>query len=435
VRFSRDVAATFGARLLLVVLGVISSVLTARLLGPSGRGVLATLAALTGIGIQLGNLGLHSSNTYQVSRCPALLGTLWANSRRTASIVGALLTLLTVGAVLAAPRLVGGIPVTLLILAAVGIPFHLAVLFGLNLVVGMGRLPLFNLLEVIFRTAGVAGAFVLLVLLGKGLPELIAFNLMVTVAAALILARTLRALSRSTTDGGGDGPSATVFRASVGYGAKAYVASLLSFLIVRADMLLVNGMRGASDAGVYSIAVQVTDLISLLPVSIAMVLFPRLARDREGDPAFALKVTRHTALLLALLCGAAALLAPPAVSILYGAQFSAAVPALWWLLPGIWALGVTNQISQHFASRGLPLPAVLIWIPPLVLNLLLNIAWIPRWGIDGAAAASTVCYLLALILHLALWSRRSPGTVADALLLRRSDLDEMRDLAGSHPWS
>ncbi|MCI0659429.1 MAG: hypothetical protein L0170_20460, partial [Acidobacteria bacterium] len=79
MRFSGDVAATFASRLILVGFGVASSVLTARYLGPAGRGSLATLTALAGIGLQLGNLGLHASNTYQVSRRPDLLSPVWAN--------------------------------------------------------------------------------------------------------------------------------------------------------------------------------------------------------------------------------------------------------------------------------------------------------------------------------------------------------------------
>src|SRR4029453_16738386 len=60
MRFSGDVAATFASRLILVGFGVASSVLTARYLGPAGRGSLATPPALAGIGLQLGNLGLHA---------------------------------------------------------------------------------------------------------------------------------------------------------------------------------------------------------------------------------------------------------------------------------------------------------------------------------------------------------------------------------------
>ncbi len=434
MRFSRDVATTFCARVLLVGLGVVSSILTARYLGPAGRGILATLGALAGIGMQVGNLGLHASNTYRVSRNPKLLGPLWANSRRTAVGIGLSLCLLTAGAALALPGLLGEIRYPLLLLAAGGIPFQLTTLFGLNLVVGTGRVPLFNGLEVSFRLASIAGLFVCLVLLRGGAGTVLAFNLIWAAAGAVIISGFLRSLIRETGSAG-EGASLSLFRESVGYGVRAYTAALLAYLIVRSDMLMVNAMRGSSDAGVYSIAVQVADLIYLLPMSVGLVLFPRLSRHGEGDPIFAQKVTRYTAFILALLCCAAALLARPTVALLYGAEFTGAVSALWWLLPGIWAYGVANQMATQLASVGMPHAAVMVWIPPLALNVLLNLIWIPRWGIDGAAASSTLSYLLVLVLHLALWRRRIRGSVGDALLLRRSDLQEMRTLAGLTGWS
>jgi O-antigen/teichoic acid export membrane protein len=434
LRFSSDVAATFAARILLVGFGVASSVLTARALGPSGRGILATLGALAGIGLQLGNLGLHASNTYLVSRDGNLLGRLWGNSRRTSWAIGLGLALLTVALALVLPEILGAIQISLLLPSVACIPFQLLVLFGLNLLVGLGKIPLFNTLEVVFRGVGVGALFVVLVILKGDVRWVLVLNLLIAMGGAAVVARVLGGEIRMS---GGPASRAdlALFRTSVGYGLRAYTAALLAYLIVRSGMLLVNGLRGTSDAGVYSIAVQVADLLYLLPMSIGLVLFPRLTRHGQGDPIFAMKVTRHTAFLLFILCAAAAILARPAVQLLYGAGFSAAVPALWWLLPGIWAYGVANQIATQLASSGMPLPAVLIWIPPLLLNVVLNLAWIPRWGINAASASSSLCYLLVLALHLALWKRRINGTVMGALLLRRSDIQEIGALAGITGWS
>lgn len=434
MRFSRDVAATFAARIGMVGLGVASSVLTARALGPGGRGILATLGALSGIGLQLGNLGLHASNTYQVSRDRSLLARLWGNSRRTSWALGIGLALLTVALAWAVPPILGEIRPSLLLVSVACIPFQLLFLLGLNLLVGLGRIPLFNVLEVAFRGIGVGALFVVLVLLGGDIEWVLVLNLLIAAGGALAVARVLQGLVRAS----GEGRSRTdlaLFRSSVGYGARTYTASLLAYLIVRSDMLLVNTLKGTADAGIYSIAVQVADVIYLLPMSIGIVLFPRLARQGEGDPLFAMKVARHTAFLLFLLCAAAALLARPAVALLYGPGFAPSVEALWWLLPGIWAFGVSTQISIQLASSGMPLSGVLIWIPPLLLNVALNLSWIPRWGINGASASSSLCYFLVLALHLALWRRRIRGSLRSALLLRRSDLQEIGSLAGITGWS
>ena len=254
MRFSGDVAATFAARIVLVGLGVISSVLTARYLGPGGRGILATVGALAGIGIQLGNLGLHASNTYLVSRDSGILGSLWANSCRTATALGCSLALIAAAGAAFMPGLLGDIGFSMLILGIAGMPFHLTTLFGLNLVIGTGRLALFNCLEIVFRTVGVAGLLACLVLFEGGVRSILALNLAVAMGGALAVRAVLRGLIQAS---GAPAPRAdlVLFRSSVAYGAKAYAAALLAYLIVRSDMLLVNALRGTSDAGVYSIEI------------------------------------------------------------------------------------------------------------------------------------------------------------------------------------
>jgi O-antigen/teichoic acid export membrane protein len=82
----------------------------------------------------------------------------------------------------------------------------------------------------------------------------------------------------------------------------------------------------------------------------------------------------------------------------------------------------------------MPLPAVLIWIPPLVLNVALNYFWIPRWGISGASASSSVSYLMVLGLHLMLWSRARGGSWRSTLLVTRADLREMVASTGIASW-
>src|SRR6185295_16698317 len=59
-----SVVATVAVRLLIVAGGFVSSVITARLLSPAGRGEYFLVVTLAQTLAQFGNLGLQSSNTY-----------------------------------------------------------------------------------------------------------------------------------------------------------------------------------------------------------------------------------------------------------------------------------------------------------------------------------------------------------------------------------
>src|ERR1051326_631601 len=89
--FLGKVAATLGTRGILLVLTFVSSLISSRYLGPEGRGVYAVLTVISGIGIQLGNLGLHAANTYFLGRDRALRGQIVANSAWISGAVGLVL--------------------------------------------------------------------------------------------------------------------------------------------------------------------------------------------------------------------------------------------------------------------------------------------------------------------------------------------------------
>ena len=65
-----------------------TTVLIARQLGPAGRGEYAVAIAITGIGVQVANLGVHTSSSWAVARSPKLLGPLLANGLVLAVILG-----------------------------------------------------------------------------------------------------------------------------------------------------------------------------------------------------------------------------------------------------------------------------------------------------------------------------------------------------------
>jgi O-antigen/teichoic acid export membrane protein len=191
------------------------------------------------------------------------------------------------------------------------------------------------------------------------------------------------------------------------YGFRVYAATMLAYAVGRVNLILVNSYLGASAAGQYSIGVALSDGMHLLPSVVALNLFPRIAR---GDPhERSAAVFRSLALLFGLLCLVTVPLAGPGINAVFGVQFAPSVGIYYWLLPGIFAYGMLNVLAYHFAGRGFPLEAVLIWIPGLVLNLVIVMAFVPKGGTQIAALAATVSYVLILFMHMRLFAKESGG--------------------------
>lgn len=393
--FVRQVGETYATQVFVVALGFVNSILVTRLLGPEGRGLFAAAYTFSAVGIQLGNLGLHSWNTYQVSREPRSLPVLIGNSLAVCAACG-LVALFALALFQAQPSLapVGGV---LLLLALAGIPLGLANLLFQNLLIGTQRIHEYNTVDLATRVLAVllVGATAPLGLVS---PELVFALVFVSVAlsAAWCLAKLRRNLS---------GPvawSAASLRMGLGYGVRAYLGSLFAFLVLRSDILLVKYLRGAGETGYYAIAVGLADILMMLPTVVGTVLFPRLAAvpDVASKWALARRVLAWMVPATPVALVIMLVVAGPLIRLAYGPAFAPSFPAVAWLLPGVGCLAINTVLMNLFASCGMPLVVTLSPLAALVVNVVLNLVLVPRLGFLGAAASSTVAYALMLAVSL-----------------------------------
>lgn len=403
--FLSKVAEAFATRILLVGMGLITSVLVARVLGPEGRGLYAVAAMFAAMGVQFGNLGLHASNTYHVSRNKALLPALVGNTLVASFVLGGSGSVLawTIFSLRSEFAPVSGM---LLVLSLLWIPFGLTYLLLQNLLLGVHEVRAYNKIELINQI--VVLVFLSLLILGD-VVSVEAFFVSGLIALVTSFGLALWALKKHMREF--PRPSMPLFRENIGYGLKAYLAALFAFMVMRIDLLMVKYMLGAEQAGYYSIAVTMTDIVFMLPSVIGMILFPQLAvmSDDRRKWRFTKLVVLWVMLVMLLLTIIASLLATPVVRLLFGEVFLPAVPAFVWLMPGIFILSINVIYMNYFASIGMPI--ITVYSPGIaaIINILLNMKLIPMAGIVGASISSTLAYGSMLIAS-ALYIRHLRGT-------------------------
>lgn len=387
---SGDVLATAGVRGLIVATGLASSIITARFLGPSGRGEYFFAIVLTTTVVQFANLGLQASNTYLVAEREKLLRSLAVNSFWIALAVGGGMGV-AVALVLSQLEAFSSTPASHLWLGAALVVPILFFLLGTNLLVGVNQIRAYNAYEAGSRI------IVLACLAGAGALALGVEGFLVAsfvgwlVSSGALVIRLLRG-------DGGFGFDNEVFRVGLRFAAKTYVVALLGFLVLRGNVFLLRHYAAATEVGYYSIAVQIVDVLAIIPTSVALVLFPNLVRDRERSWA----ATRRSCLLVAAAliatCGAVAALAGPFIELVFGSSYSAAAPILRFMLPGVVAVGVTTIVSQYLAAHGLPRILLAIWAGAAVLTAVLGLLLIPSHGGTGAAIALTITYMIVALM-------------------------------------
>jgi O-antigen/teichoic acid export membrane protein len=424
--FSGGVALTFATRLLMLVGVIGSSVIVARWLGPEGFGTLAVLNATIGLALQIGSAGLPSANTYFIARDRRSLGPVWANSVVFAMAAG---SLLAVGVVLLAeikPALFGGVTRNLLTIAALSIPFQMLTVLGLNVLLAMGRIGQLNLIDCMSPALALVNAVVVLVILRSRLTTLVSFNTAAAILLSLSLVWIIARLLARQKERQACRPDSRLLGTMLRYGVKFYVSILAGLLIFRIDLLFVNHFRGASEAGVYAVAAQVSFLLMMLPGVIATLLFPRVASDQDPRGEFAIRVTRHASFVMLIMCIAAAV-GSFALPLIYGASFVDATIQLLILLPGIYLVGIESVLVQHFTGTGLPAAIPVFWLITLAFDLGLILVLVPLFGARGAAAASSLSYTLIFVLVAVYFCVKTGRRPAETFLLRHG---ELRDLLG-----
>ena len=397
----RNVLETYGTRVLVVAVSFATAVVIARKLGPTGRGFYAVASTVGAIGVLFSNLGLHASNTYYVAKDQSLLSALIGN---TLAVIGVACIATALGGIAFVfwPAL-SPVQGTLLPLALASIPVGLAYLLTQGLLLGVNEVRAYNKIEF----GGKLIALVLICIFAVIHQSNVELFFGVTLSSVMLsflwaLLRLRRVSSEPPM------LSLAVFRQSIGIGVNAYLIAFFGFLVLRIDLLMVKYMLGATEAGYYSISQVLAENTMMFPVVVGLLLFPKLSaiKEREEKLRVAAEGVRVTAALMLPPVAIAALAAAPIISTAFGQNFLPAVSPFVWLMPGTYFLGIETVMVQLLNSEGFPRIIVVAWVADMMINVALNFWAIPRYGITGASAVSSVCYfLMFVIVSVVVWKR------------------------------
>jgi O-antigen/teichoic acid export membrane protein len=394
---------TLATRLLMIVNSVVAGVIVARWLGAQGVGELAVINVAVTTIVQLGSFGLPSSNTYFIAKDQAHFRAAAINSLLFALVIGSVLAIVLIDLASFRPDWFGFVSPDLIRIAAISIPFQLLTLIGLNILLAVGKIREFNLLDLLGQSFVLINAAVVLILLRQRLEGLVKLNALTSILVGVVVAALLVATGKKVLGSQWRGDAA-LLRRMIAYGLKFHISILAGAIIFRADLFVVNYFRGSAEAGVYSVATQFSLLLMLLPGVIATLLFPRVTAEQDPRGETTSAITRQTAVIMFLCC-----LATVPVSFVlpwvYGPAFSGVTALLLILLPGVYLVGLESVLVQHFNALGLPRRIPIYWLVTLVVNLVLVFTLVPRLGAQGAAIASTLSY--ALIFCLVAWHFRA----------------------------
>lgn len=185
------------------------------------------------------------------------------------------------------------------------------------------------------------------------------------------------------------------FRKLLSYGLGSYGNDLLGNVSYYIDQIVVTGLLRPAELGLYAVAVSLSRVVNVFSTSIIVVLFPKasgLPKDEVVTMTFRVfRISTAIALLASL---AVMAVAPFVFTALYGPEFKEAMGVFRLLLLEVSLSGGTMVIAQAFMALGKPKVVTILQGIGLLLVIPLLFLLVPRMGLLGAGAAMLASVLL-----------------------------------------
>lgn len=192
------------------------------------------------------------------------------------------------------------------------------------------------------------------------------------------------------------------------------LAAGLWMIYYRIDAVMLEWMHGLEAVAMYSVAYKFVDLVLQLSGMCMASLYPLLSQRSAADLVelrrFSQKALDYLAMLGAVVSVGLFVAAPIVVPLVFGAAFEPAVTTLRILAPIGLLLFCNNLFGHLFAAVQLTGGTLIAFrLVAAAANVGLNLLLIPRWGADGAAAATVLSEAFALAVAPLVLARRLGG--------------------------
>jgi O-antigen/teichoic acid export membrane protein len=180
------------------------------------------------------------------------------------------------------------------------------------------------------------------------------------------------------------------------------LASAAGFIYLRIDQVMIGAMMGNYEVGLYAAAVKLVEVWYFIPVIICASLFPAIVNAKKTSVEMYRRRLKNLYILMIVISVAIAvpvsLLAKPITYILFGNGYLESVNILRiyiWSSVGFF-LGMA--VSQYLMAEDLIKTIFWLNFLAMLINIFLNLIFIPAFGLLGAAWATSISYLTVPII-------------------------------------
>ena len=411
------VSQIFGTKIMDYALKFCVSVLIARALGPTDKGVLTFAQLVVTWIVTVGNLGVYDANIF-------LLG-----SRRfpVAEVTASTIVISLLSGIVYAVALAGVIychwvhwkvgHTAVVYILACAIPFNILINNGTAVLQGLNLFKSYNAFTILTSLTGLAGVLCVIWVTNQ---RLVGFALVLLIAPLLNVSVLIIYWGRLTK--WKLRFSRQYLKESLHYGLRGHLRVLLMLFAQMFDQFVVGTLLAANYLGWYSVAVSLSTGLIMLPDSVGIILFPRVASDQSTGAALTARACRCTILVMAVGAAVGIAFGRPAVGLLYGKKFLPAATPLYILLIAV-IFQATSRILRNY-MYGMGRPQLTLWSSgaAAIVTATAMYPLVKNFGMMGAAIGALSAQGVGAVVDLIMAVRLSDMPTRQFVLPQRTDL-------------
>ncbi|HBY56716.1 MAG TPA: flippase [Candidatus Atribacteria bacterium] len=190
-------------------------------------------------------------------------------------------------------------------------------------------------------------------------------------------------------------------------------------IYMKIDQVMIKNMLNTEAVGNYAVAVRISEVWYFIPMAITKSVFPAIINAKKiSEKLYYERLQKLYDLMVWLAIGIALpimLLSNNIIKLLFGIQYQEAAGVLRiYVWAGVFVfLGVAS--SQYLIAENYTKISFLNSLTGAIVNVILNITLIPKFGIKGAAIATVISYFVSVFLIILI-----PKTYKNSVLMLKS---------------
>jgi O-antigen/teichoic acid export membrane protein len=416
--FIADVIKVGVSKVIIIGSGLLTSVVTARFIGPEGNGIIASLVVYPSLFMSIGSLGIRQSTTFYLGK-----GLFTEDQIKTA--ITQIWMLTTVVSLIVSYLLIryfsnAGENLILVLLALAPIPFSLFNTYNSGIFLGMNDIKTFNRIN--WMPSVVVLLFTALLVMGL---EMGIQGTMISAVVGPLFMFFMLMVKNDFIRFFSIKYEWIVIKEMLKLGAVYAISLFVINLNYRIDVVFLDKLSTPYELGIYSKGAGITQYLWHIPMLLSTVVFARSAGSKDNR-LFSLKVAQLLRISFVFIGLASVILfnvSDRIITGMYGEGFKGSISVLKILLPGVFILTVFKVMNMDLAGKGKPWLSLKAMLPALFVNIGLNMILIPDFGANGASVASTVSYSVAGLIFMFVYCRNVEMSLKELLYYRIADFD------------